>query len=114
VVEVLFMGESLMEGWYTDPFGRHAARWLSNGQPTTLVRDGDTEAYDDPPAGPWIADPVSLDADPTATGGSDLLRADGAQSAEPYEKKKALWAAVDQAAVPTPSQFDDVGGATRP
>jgi hypothetical protein len=32
------------EGWYTDPFGRHEARWLSDGSPTKLVRDGDAES----------------------------------------------------------------------
>jgi len=37
------------EGWYTDPFGRHEARWMSDGTPTKLVRDGDVESYDDPP-----------------------------------------------------------------
>lgn len=37
------------EGWFTDPFGRHEARWLSGGKPTDLVRDGDVESYDEPP-----------------------------------------------------------------
>ena len=27
------------EGWFTDPFGRHEARWLSFGKPTKLVRE---------------------------------------------------------------------------
>ena len=27
------------EGWFTDPFGRHQARWLSLGIPTKLVRE---------------------------------------------------------------------------
>ena len=43
------MAEEHAEGWYTDPFGRHEARWMSDGAPTKLVRDGDVEAYDDPP-----------------------------------------------------------------
>ena len=38
-----------LEGWCTDPFGRHEARWLSQGTPTKLVRDGGVESYDDPP-----------------------------------------------------------------
>lgn len=42
------MDESL-EGWYTDPFGRHEARWISSGRPTSLVRDGDVESRDEPP-----------------------------------------------------------------
>jgi hypothetical protein len=38
-----------LEGWYTDPFGRHEARWISSGRPTPLVRDGNVESHDDPP-----------------------------------------------------------------
>jgi len=37
------------EGWYTDPFGQHEARWMSAGTPTKLVRDRGVESYDDPP-----------------------------------------------------------------
>jgi hypothetical protein len=37
------------EGWFTDPFGRHEARWLSFGTPTKLVRDDGVESYDEPP-----------------------------------------------------------------
>ena len=36
------------EGWHADPFGRHEARWMSDGTPTTLVRDGDVESCDAP------------------------------------------------------------------
>ena len=43
------MPGSEWEGWFTDPFGRHEARWLSKGKPTKLVRDGSVESYDDPP-----------------------------------------------------------------
>jgi hypothetical protein len=25
------------EGWYTDPYGRHEARWMSAGTPARLV-----------------------------------------------------------------------------
>jgi hypothetical protein len=32
------MDKEVEEGWYTDPFGRHEARWLSNGHATKLVR----------------------------------------------------------------------------
>ena len=37
------------EGWHADPFGRHENRWMSDGTPTALVRDGDVESYDAPP-----------------------------------------------------------------
>ena len=38
------------EGWYLDPFGLHEARWISDGSPTALVRDGTNESHDDPPS----------------------------------------------------------------
>jgi hypothetical protein len=37
------------EGWYRDPFKIHADRWISEGQPTALVRDEGIEAHDPPP-----------------------------------------------------------------
>jgi len=37
------------DGWHADPFGRHEARWMSDGTPTGRVRDGDVESYDAPP-----------------------------------------------------------------
>ena len=37
------------EGWHTDPYGRHEARWMSGGTPTELVRDRGVESYDAPP-----------------------------------------------------------------
>ena len=37
------------EGWYTDPYRRHEARWMSDGTPTDLVRDRGVESYDAPP-----------------------------------------------------------------
>jgi hypothetical protein len=82
---------------------------LSEGKATKLVRDGDVTSYDDPPAGPCIKAPELLESDPTATNGHDLMRADGAQSGERYDKKAALWAMADQLAAQPPSAFDDVG-----
>lgn len=43
------MSDEHEEGWYSDPFGRHEARWMSQGVPTKLVRDGELESYDEPP-----------------------------------------------------------------
>jgi hypothetical protein len=37
-----------LQGRYRDPFGNHAERWFSGGQPTSLVRDQGTESYDEP------------------------------------------------------------------
>ncbi len=33
-------------GWFNDLFGRHEARWFSEGRPTSLVRDGAREGTD--------------------------------------------------------------------
>jgi hypothetical protein len=40
---------SKAQGWYGDPFGRHNARWFSDGNPTALVRDDGVESTDPPP-----------------------------------------------------------------
>jgi hypothetical protein len=53
-------GESSEEGWFTDPYGLHEARWLSVGRPTELVRDRGTESYDQPPDTPFVRSPVRI------------------------------------------------------
>jgi hypothetical protein len=63
------------EGWYTDPFGRHEARWMSDGSPTKLVRDGDAESYEDPPDEEPTVTPTRIAEEPV-TDGNDLLRSD--------------------------------------
>jgi hypothetical protein len=40
----------MLQGWHADPFGLHELRYFSAGNPTKLVRDGNVEAYDEPPA----------------------------------------------------------------
>ncbi len=69
------------EGWYTDPFGRHDARWMSAGRPTKLVRDGDDESYDDPPDEPWsqplapfAAAPDGDEGGPPPVGGATAMQ----------------------------------------
>jgi hypothetical protein len=102
------MRDETLEGWCTDPYDRHEARWLSDGRPTKLVRDGSLTSYDDPPDGPWVKAPELLEPDPTAAHGSDLMRADAAESGDAYDEKKAKWAVYDQLAAQPPSAFDDV------
>jgi hypothetical protein len=63
------------EGWFTDPFGRHEARWLSAGQPTKLVRDGEVESYDEPPDEEPTSEPERVEPHVEANGGADLIRA---------------------------------------
>jgi hypothetical protein len=109
------------EGWYTDPFGRHEARWLSNGQPTKLVRDAGVESYDAPPAERPVVEPVmiepdsrsltpddllradSAEADPNSSDAKDLRRADDAEDGEPFDPRSEVDAAFNvfpQSAVP--------------
>jgi hypothetical protein len=65
----------LEEGWYSDPYGLHDARWYSVGRPTALVRDGRTEGKDPPPDGPPPHPPEPL-PQAEAPDGTDLRRAD--------------------------------------
>jgi hypothetical protein len=62
------------EGWFTDPFGLHEARWMSDGKPTKLVRDGDEESYEDPPDEVWtqLPEPIKGDVRPYEGPGDSL------------------------------------------
>jgi hypothetical protein len=64
------------EGWYHDPYGRHEARWLSNGTPTDLVRDGDQVMHDAPPPDAPQSPLVPWYENTTDQLGDDLRRAD--------------------------------------
>lgn len=91
------MNDESLEGWYTDPYGRHAARWLSRGEPTKLVRNGMVESYDAPPDEPPTRLPERIAPEPV-TEGDDLRRADDPERAEPYDQKRAnrpAWDAYD-------------------
>src|SRR5258708_34532110 len=96
------MPEALEEGWFTDPYERHEARWFSQGRGTKLVRDRGVETYDEPPDGPptGVAEKIVIDP-PAFLGPSDLLRADDAEL-EDFDRKEATRAAVDA--------FDQSGG----
>ena len=79
------MDENL-EGWFTDPFGRHEARWLSAGTPTSLVKDGIKESHDDPPDEPPAQVPERI----APAGGPDSLRrADDAERTDPFDAQRA-------------------------
>jgi len=49
-----------LEGWCTDPYNRHEARWMSVGKPTDLVRDGWAESRDPVAGEPFTVPPVPL------------------------------------------------------
>jgi hypothetical protein len=94
--------EETMEGWYTDPYQRHDARWMSQGSPTRLVRDGDTEGSDPMDDEPFKVTPVRIESEGPHDG-SDLRRADDAERERPFDPKeatRAAWDVYDQSAVP--------------
>jgi hypothetical protein len=82
------MDESL-EGWYTDPYARHEARWMSRGRPTALVRDGKVEGQDTAPDGPFMVIPVMVEGLADASNGADLRRADDAERGSAYDPQSA-------------------------
>ncbi|HTU37741.1 MAG TPA: hypothetical protein VMF35_06955 [Acidimicrobiales bacterium] len=71
--------ESEQEGWYTDPWGLHEARWISDGVPSRLVRDGGWESYDDPPDTPPSRAWVPVVTPPGSVTLTDIRRAGAAE-----------------------------------
>lgn len=65
------------EGWFTDPYGLHEARWMSMGRPTKLVRDGEVESYEEPPDSPPSHPAIAIEPAPGSASPADTLRADG-------------------------------------
>jgi hypothetical protein len=90
------------EGWYQDPFGVHEHRWMSQGRPTKLVRDGGTEAYDPPPDLPLPEVLVPADADSAAAGDT------GEAGQDSYSNRRASRAALD--AISGGALVDEPGG----
>jgi hypothetical protein len=88
------------QGWYRDPYLVHEDRYFSDGQPTKLVRDGDAEAYDPPPAGPPKLELVGVPEKQGSFDNDELRRADD-PSAGPatYDSSKAFWDVLDSVAV---------------
>ena len=93
------MGTSELEGWCTDPFGLHEARWLSDGVPTKLVRDNGVESYEDPPDEEWTVTPSLIVEEPL----------DGGHEAEDLRRKMseaAEFGATWGSHMPMPGQHD--------
>jgi hypothetical protein len=105
--------DEAMEGWYSDPYGRHEARWMSQGRATHLVRDGDVEGNDPVTHEPFTVTPVRVAVPPPEHGHqSDLRRADDAEREPPYDQKAAFRAAADVydvAGVGSPAVFHPRG-----
>ena len=94
------MGTSELEGWCTDPFGLHEARWLSDGVPTKLVRDNGVESYEDPPDEEWTVTPSLIVEEPL----------DGGHEAEDLRRKMseaAEFGATWGSHMPMPGQHDE-------
>lgn len=81
--------DPFLEGWYTDPYARHEARWMSQGKPTALVRDGKVEGHDPAPDGPFKVSPVRVEGHANASNGADLRRADDAERGPTYDPQSA-------------------------
>jgi hypothetical protein len=77
------------EGWYTDPFAGHEARWFSDGGPTSLVRDAGTTSMDAPPEEPFLKDPQLVE--PAASSAEDDLRRADAQPDDPGAVVDQVW-----------------------
>jgi hypothetical protein len=91
------------EGWYRDPFAIHEDRWMSQGRPTKLVRDGGVEAYDPPPDLPLPAELV-----PAVTDGGEASGQGEAGQEHGYSDRRARRAALD--AISGGSLVDEPGG----
>jgi hypothetical protein len=85
---------SSYEGWYTDPYAKHDARWMSQGNPTKLVRDGTVESYDDPPSGPYSRVPEPIEPSGPSNP-DDVRRADELEAGEHYDPQRARRAVED-------------------
>ena len=101
------MTDTDQEGWFTDPFLLHEERWLSNGRPTKLVKDGGVESFDPPPDRPPTETPTRIEPDPDATEGSDMQRADGAGSVDPSAYALGAMDAVGQVGAPNLQRLYD-------
>lgn len=80
------MTQSILEGWHTDPWGLHDARWLSGGAPTKLVRDGSVERFDDVPSSVATSTPTPIAVSDGASHGVDLRRSDQ----ETFDPRQAM------------------------
>ena len=99
------MGTISAEGWYRDPFAIHEDRWMSQGRPTKLVRDGGTEAYDPPPDLPLPDVLVPVDPD---GGLGEAGQQSGYNQESGYSNRRAGQAALD--AISGGAIVDEPGG----
>ena len=90
------MHDVSLEGWYTDPYDRHEARWMSQGTPTSLVRDGKVEGSDPVADEPFKVTPVRIEGE-AHHDGSDQRRADDAEvDLDSREAVRTAWDVFEQ------------------
>jgi len=77
------------EVWYTDPYGVHQYRWVSDGSPASLVRGAGRTSEDPAPDSPNVEEPKLVDAPPTPAH-DDLRRSDGDQDRS-VDEVDAAW-----------------------
>ncbi len=70
------MDPKFEEGWFTDPYGSHDARWLSEGTATALVRDAGVEGHDPPPDEPPRFEPQPIEVGTDVSADVEMRRAD--------------------------------------
>ena len=68
------MHDISLEGWFSDPYDRHEARWMSRGTPTALVRDGQIEGSDPVADEPFKVTPVRIEAEGPGDGSDQRRR----------------------------------------
>ena len=75
------------QGWFTDPYQLHKARWFSDGRPTALVRDDGVESTDPPPDTPY-----SVPLEPVVEAEGELLHSHvPGDPDEPDPRVDAIW-----------------------
>ena len=87
------------EGWYLDPYGVHEARWISDGTPTALVRDGHVESHDPPPDTAYQG-PLQAEEGDAAVDGQDLLRADEGEAGGSDAGRQAVFDEFNKMGMP--------------
>jgi hypothetical protein len=83
-----------MEGWYSDPYDGHEARWISHRTPTSLVRDKTIEGKDPVARRSFSINPVSLEGTSPKDANWCSL-ADVSDQEVGYDPKEAIWTAWD-------------------
>ena len=105
MIRLAYPGVVEAQGWYRDPYGLHTDRWMSDGTPTALVRDGRIESRDEPPDRPFVGELIpSAEAKPRA---GDTRRADAStRNGSRIDRERMYNAIIDGAFYPGSGMID--------